>query len=125
MAMRSKLKKTSSSVVFATSFTKEMEDAAIMIQGQFRRMYAMKRMAVLRRVKAKHLKLAKLNGKGWTRSDSMANMLQSSFIAKLCRRVVQRAAQFLTKAMHHTLCSEEVLRVLHTHTRTDQDLSLV
>jgi CRP-like cAMP-binding protein len=123
--MRSKLKATTSSVTFTLQFTKEMEVAAVIIQGCFRRMVAMKRMAALRRVKAKHMKLARLNGKGWTKRDSMANMLQSAFLSKLARRVVQRAAQFLTKALHHTLCSDEVLRVLHMKIRTNEDLSVL
>ena len=123
--MRSKLRATTSSVGRVIKFTKEMEHAAIVFQRCFRRVVATKRVVALRRVKAKHLHLAKLNGKGWTKRDSMANMLQSTFLSNLSRRVVQRAAQFLTKAMHHTLCNEEVLRVLHTKIRTNEELSVV
>ena len=121
------MKRTTTAVVFSQP-TKEMHAAATMIQGQFRRLTALKRMAVLRRLKKKHEKLQRLNGGasgGWTHNDSMANMLQSSFIAKLCRKAVQKAAQFMTRAGLHVLCGEEVLRVLHTHHRTEDDLAML
>ena len=57
--MRSKLRATTSSVGLVMRFTKEMEEAAIVIQGCFRRALAMKRLVALRRMQTKHIKLAK------------------------------------------------------------------
>ena len=123
------MKRTTTAVLFSSP-TKEMHAAATMIQGQFRRLTVMKRMAVLWRLKKKHEKLQRLNAGdtrpgGWTHNDTMANMLQSSFIAKLCRKAVQKAAQFMTRATSTVLCDEEVLHVLHTHHRTEDDLAVL
>jgi len=88
------------------------DSAANMMQSQFRRLAAVKRVAHMRRLRKKHEKLSKLNGSAWSNEDTMASLLQSTFRAKLAKKAVSKATKFLVRARMEFWSSEEIVNLL-------------
>lgn len=108
------------------------DSAAVMLQNQVRRMAAVKRLSCKRRLKAKHDRLAELNTKsggasGWSISDSMANLLQAAFRAKLAKRAVEKATKFVVRARMDFWHSDVITELLRKppRERTKEDLDVL
>ena len=106
--------------------------AATLVQASFRRMAAIRRVARLKRMRSKHEKLERLNSNAesesaWSKSDSMACMIQATFRAKLAKRAVEKATKFVVRARMNFWHSDLVIEVLQKppNDRTEEDLEVL
>ena len=102
--------------------SQQEHEAARMIQAQYRRRMAVKRMGGMRKINMKHVKLKALHegsnpGYTWTKEDSYANMLQSAFHMRHACQATKRAANFMSRG-NYKLCGDDVLEILDQDSRS-------